>query len=150
MLVVVIVSGDAMDTVYACDAVVPTLSLTCAVKLNVPVAVGVPEIVPLEARVKPEGNDPAVTLQVNPPAPPVAARDCEYVVPTTPLGTDTVVMVIGCALTARVNVADADWLCARAFCVNAGNVRSRKAKNNTARFMNPDYSFVMRDISPVI
>jgi hypothetical protein len=38
-------------------------SLTCNVNTNVPVAVGVPEIVPLAApRLRPAGRDPATTL----------------------------------------------------------------------------------------
>jgi hypothetical protein len=39
-------------------------SVTRTVKLEVPVAVGVPEIVPAAERVKPVGKDPEVRLQV--------------------------------------------------------------------------------------
>lgn len=38
----------------------PLASLTVTLKLNVPVAVGVPEMVPLAAIVRPGGNAPAV------------------------------------------------------------------------------------------
>lgn len=76
-LVVVMVSGDAMETVYAWVAVVPVLSLTCAVKLKVPDAVGVPAIVPVVLRANPDGRDPADTDQVRLPDPPVAERVCE-------------------------------------------------------------------------
>ena len=40
------------------------LSVTRAVKLLVPAVAGVPEIMPLPARLKPEGNEPVATDQV--------------------------------------------------------------------------------------
>ena len=45
----------------ACVSVRPALSVTVTEKLDVPVPVGVPEIVPSEAIVKPAGKDPDVT-----------------------------------------------------------------------------------------
>ena len=49
------------------------VSLTVMVKLNVPLAVGVPEISPVEAfSVNPAGSDPALTDHVLGPAPPAA------------------------------------------------------------------------------
>ena len=50
----------------ACDALWAGLlvSLTPRVKLNVPGAFGVPEIIPLGAMLKPPGSEPAVTDQV--------------------------------------------------------------------------------------
>src|SRR6185312_1889019 len=55
-------------------AVWELLSLTCAVKLLVPVAVGVPEMTPLEElRDNPSGKLPEITLHVYGVAPPVAA-----------------------------------------------------------------------------
>jgi hypothetical protein len=49
--------------VNALDAVVPTLSLTCTVKLAVPAADGVPEIVPEALSERPPGREPDVTDQ---------------------------------------------------------------------------------------
>jgi hypothetical protein len=39
-------------------------SVTVAVKLNAPLLVGVPEIVPADERVRPEGSEPEVIDQV--------------------------------------------------------------------------------------
>ncbi len=53
-------------------------SVTFAVKLNEPDAVGVPEIVPLDAdSVRPAGNAPALMLQLYGVVPPVAASVVE-------------------------------------------------------------------------
>jgi hypothetical protein len=50
-------------------------SVTMAVKLNDPVVVGVPEIVPLAvASVRPAGSVPALTLQLYGAVPPVAVK----------------------------------------------------------------------------
>lgn len=75
-------------------------SITCGVKLNVPAAVGVPDITPVEeAKVKPGGSVP-VTLQVKGAVPPLRWRVWLYGVPTVPLGSEVVVMFggIGAAL----------------------------------------------------
>ncbi len=54
------------------------LSLTVTVKVNVPLAVGVPEITPLPAaRLTPVGRVPFVTDQVYAGVPPVAWSVCE-------------------------------------------------------------------------
>jgi hypothetical protein len=53
-------------------------SATVAVKLKVPLAVGVPDIRPvLAARLRPEGRLPEVIDQVYGVVPPVARRDLE-------------------------------------------------------------------------
>ena len=53
-------------------------SVTLAVKLKVPDAVGVPEIAPVAAdRVRPAGNAPELMLQLYGAAPPVAASVVE-------------------------------------------------------------------------
>ena len=49
-------------------------SAACTVKFEVPAVVGVPLIVPFDARVKPAGSDPTVTDQVIGVAPPVACK----------------------------------------------------------------------------
>jgi hypothetical protein len=46
------------------EASVPEASSTCAVKVEVPAAVGVPAITPVaEERVRPAGKEPEVTLK---------------------------------------------------------------------------------------
>jgi hypothetical protein len=50
-------------------------SVTVAVKLTVPLVVGVPETVPLDARVRVLGRLPPVMDQVYGTVPPVALRD---------------------------------------------------------------------------
>jgi hypothetical protein len=65
-------------------------SATVAVRLAVPAAVGVPEIIPLDAaRVSPAGRLPE-TDHVYGEAPPVACSTVEYEVPTVPEGSDVV------------------------------------------------------------
>lgn len=70
--------------VNAFVAVVFELSRTWAVKLEVPAAVGVPEITPAALNVNPAGSDPALTVHEFPPLPPVADSVCEYAAPTVP------------------------------------------------------------------
>ena len=48
------------------------LSVTVAVKLNVPETVGAPEMVPLLARVRPAGKLPELTVQLYAGVPPLA------------------------------------------------------------------------------
>jgi hypothetical protein len=62
------------------------------VKLDVPTVVGVPEITPLSARLKPVGNASLSTLHVM-GAVPVAVSVCLYAVPTVPSGNVAVVIV---------------------------------------------------------
>lgn len=38
-------------------------SITCTVKLELPWLLGVPEMTPLKERLRPEGSEPAVTVQ---------------------------------------------------------------------------------------
>ena len=79
-------------------------SVTFAVKLNEPEAVGVPEIVPAVDRVKPPGNAPELIVQVYGLVPPEAASNVEYAVPTLPEGTEAVVICTGVA--AMVTLSD--------------------------------------------
>ena len=55
-------------------AVCEVVSATCAVKVNGPELVGVPDRVPFGAIVTPIGKFPVFRLQVYGVAPPVAAR----------------------------------------------------------------------------
>jgi hypothetical protein len=66
---VVVTESGAEETVIdkLAEAVFTGLleSVTCTVKLEVPVAVGVPVMAPLEAlRLSPPGSEPEVTFQV--------------------------------------------------------------------------------------
>ena len=57
----------------ACVAVAPFVSCTCTVKFDVPAALGVPLIAPVDAfNVRPAGRVPTVTLHVSGVFPPVA------------------------------------------------------------------------------
>ena len=76
-------------------AVLPPLSATRTVKLEVPNAVGVPVSAPAALSVRPAGKDPALTLHAFPPLPPLAANVCEYAVPTVASGSEAVVTVRG-------------------------------------------------------
>jgi len=63
-----------MENVLLTEARVEAESVTLAVKLKVPVAVGVPEIIPEEPRVRPVGRVPEERDQVYGVVPPEAAR----------------------------------------------------------------------------
>jgi hypothetical protein len=81
----------------AVSAVGKVLSLTCIVKERDPGPVGVPLITPPGDKFNPAGMEPAETVQVNAPVPPVAAKVAPtYAVPTPPPGSDGVV-IVNCA-----------------------------------------------------
>jgi hypothetical protein len=75
-----------------CLVVFPTELVALTVKLDVPVAVGVPVIVPLDERLKPAGNEPLEMLHVMGVV-PLAESDALYDAPTRPLGRLVVVIV---------------------------------------------------------
>jgi hypothetical protein len=56
----------------------PQLSVARIVKLNVPVAVGVPEMSPAELIFIPGGNEPPIRLKVTGGCPPVVLTWYEY------------------------------------------------------------------------
>lgn len=60
------------------------LSVTVAVKLEVPLAAGVPAMVPFEPIAKPAGKLPAVTIHEYAGVPPLAFSACEYAMPLVP------------------------------------------------------------------
>jgi len=67
-----------IETANEADLAGLSLSRTVAVKLAVPLVVGVPEIAPVEdARVSPAGSLPELMDQLYGAAPPVACRVCE-------------------------------------------------------------------------
>jgi len=66
-------AAGLMTKVYCCKPVQPFWSVAVTVKVNVPVAVGVPEIRPLLViGDSPVGSDPAVMVNVYGPVPPLA------------------------------------------------------------------------------
>jgi len=84
------------------------LPLSCTLTVNVDVApvVGVPEMVPLEASVRPAGRLPAAIDHVYADVPPVAANWLEYPVPADPEGSELVVIFRDEAEIVIVSVAD--------------------------------------------
>jgi hypothetical protein len=78
------------------------------VKVDVPVAVGVPEITPLLLRLKPLGSVPEAKLHVRAPAPPLACRATEYVAPTVPAVRGEVVATVGGGVT--ITLTDTDFV----------------------------------------
>ena len=70
---------------------------TVAVYVKLPFCRGKPDTTPLEARVRPCGNAPPVTLQILNPPPPLIRSVSAYVAPMTPLGrafTDVIVALV--------------------------------------------------------
>ena len=87
------------------------VSVAVTVKLNVPVAVGVPLIVPFEASDRPVGNVPPVTAKVNDPLPPVAVTLWPvYAVPIAPAGNEPpplrLTLIAGSIVTLAVLLAE--------------------------------------------
>jgi hypothetical protein len=71
----VICSGGLLTTmVSAWVSVALEESVTCAVKLKLPVALGVPVMAPAVDKVSPPGRDPMVFDHLFPPVPPLAVR----------------------------------------------------------------------------
>jgi hypothetical protein len=86
------------------------LSFTVAVKLEVPLALGVPEMVPVvAARVSPAGRLPELIDHVYDGLPPVADIGAEYATPSVPEGNAPVVMVSGAGAMTNEIVADLVW-----------------------------------------
>jgi hypothetical protein len=84
---VVIESAGATTVIENwCDCCWLELSLTVAVKTDVPGAVGVPVMLPAAEIPKPAGSVPAAIVQLYGATPPLAARLVLYAEPTVPLG----------------------------------------------------------------
>jgi hypothetical protein len=83
-------------------------SATWTVKVDVPVAVGVPEITPLLLRLKPLGSVPEAKLHVRAPAPPLACRVTEYAAPTVPAVRGEVVATVGGGV--PITLTDTDFV----------------------------------------
>ena len=72
---VLIVSGAATAMTRSFTALAPAASADFAVKLKVPVFVGVPLIVPLlEFKLNPSGSEPVSTVHEKGPVPPLRAN----------------------------------------------------------------------------
>jgi hypothetical protein len=67
-------------------------SVTFTPKLAPPEVVGVPEITPLDERLRPAGREPELSVQAYGGVPPEAARVAEYAVPTVAPGREVVVI----------------------------------------------------------
>lgn len=106
-------------------AVPPAASVACTVKLNVPDAEGMPEMV-FPERDNPPGRAPALMLHVYGVTPPVAARLVEYEVPTVAPGREVVLTAsAGFTVMLKVPVAVAfveSFTCAVKFAVPLGPV----------------------------
>jgi len=85
---------DVMESVSEADAdwAGELESLTSAVKLYCPEAVGVPLMFPLEASVRPGGRLPELTVQLYGAVPPDAVKAFEYATPIPPEGSELVVI----------------------------------------------------------
>jgi hypothetical protein len=82
-----------MDSAWSSVSGVLWLSVTRTVKLDVPEAVGVPLMTPVdEPKLNPAGRLPETTDQLYGVLPPVAASVWLYASPIVPLGTLVVVM----------------------------------------------------------
>lgn len=78
--VVVMTSGAGTIEMLSCcvaETGVAAESVTLIVKVELPGAVGVPEIVPLALKVSPAGNDPLEMLHVSGATPPLAVSVAE-------------------------------------------------------------------------
>jgi hypothetical protein len=88
----VIVRGEGATTSVAVTEVVSAgllESATVKVTLVLPLAVGSPESTPLLPRLSPAGN--ALDAQLYGAAPPLTWSEPEYIVPTTPAGSEEVI-----------------------------------------------------------
>ncbi len=84
-----------MGRVKLLVATCPEPSVTCTVKLNVPVFVGVPLIDPTGDNESPVGSVPSVSLQVNEGTPPETWSVCRYCSPMTGKARELVKTSIG-------------------------------------------------------
>ena len=89
-------------------AVGAVLSVALTVKVELPPATGVPEIVPAALRLRPVGSEPEASAHVYVGVPPVAVSDCEYGAVARALGS-VVVLMLRAAPTVIVNAWVAVW-----------------------------------------
>src|SRR5205823_178470 len=79
------IGASVIATVNDAVPVQPFAEVACTVKVNEPVAVGVPARAPPAARVSPPGAPPLATANVNGASPPDAVTLPEYGTPITPV-----------------------------------------------------------------
>jgi hypothetical protein len=85
------------------------LSVTVATKVEVPLLVGAPEMVPVDGvRINPAGKLPELIVHVYGAVPPAAWRALPNAVPTGPEGRLALVIVSGVGNITRLPVTDAD------------------------------------------
>lgn len=90
-----VIVGQSTVIEYAWLPVHSLSSVAVTVKLNIPDAVGVPEISPVDKlRFKPPGSEPVVTAKVYGLVPPLAETVWLYDMPTTASGKDDGLKVI--------------------------------------------------------
>ncbi len=107
---VVIASGAAFTVRVNCRvALCADPSVTCAVKLEVPTAVGVPDNTPPAESATPAGNVPAVSDQLKGARPPAANSVVEYGVLRVALGKF-------CVDTLNVVALTVNWNCRATTC----------------------------------
>jgi hypothetical protein len=109
--VVIAKAAALMVNCNEADAMALALSVTCTVKLNVPLAVGPPESVPVVVpRERPLGSFPTLMLHEYGCVPPVAPNVTDgYGVPTVPTESDGWLIV---STAAAVTLIDNDWVLA--------------------------------------
>lgn len=83
----------AIDKFVISVAMLFAASLTCTVHEKLPDIVGVPEIIPIDVKLNPDGSVPDTTLQLYGLTPPVACKSAEYEAPACPAGSEVVVIV---------------------------------------------------------
>lgn len=92
---VVIVSAALTVKENCCVSDCDNASVTRSVKVDVPVLVGVPEMIPAGLSVKFAGNEPMVRLQTSEPVPPAAVKVWLYGRPTVAPGRGEVEVMFG-------------------------------------------------------
>src|SRR5690349_19979204 len=80
------IGGGVIVTVNDPPPVQPLAAVASTVKVNAPIAVGVPARTPASPRISPFGAAPLETANVNGPSLPVAVTDPAYATPVTPFG----------------------------------------------------------------
>ncbi len=81
-----------MLSCWVAETGVAAESVTLTVKVELPGAVGVPEMTPAALSANPGGSEPLEMLQFSGATPPLAVNVDEYTVPTVPEATDEIVI----------------------------------------------------------
>jgi hypothetical protein len=92
-------NATAIDKPNVSAAMLFAVSFTCTVNEKFPAALGVPEMIPADARFSPDGSAPDATLQTYGLTPPVASKAAEYEMPAWPPGSEVVLIAKVAGLT---------------------------------------------------